>query len=113
VSRLGTAAGCLAALLGLAGCGALDAGELEQRITTDLGPEVEEKFDVSVEEATCPEDEESETGNTFACTLSTDAGDLPVRIKVVDGDEKRVEFSIPPRAALRFSSRTGREGGNP
>jgi hypothetical protein len=101
VSRLLVACGAVIAAIALAACGTIDADQLETEIEDGVSGDLQ-KFDVSVESVSCPDDIESETGATFECTITTDTDqELAVEVEVTDGDNGDVEY--------RFAQKTLRE----
>ena len=85
-----TTAICLAAGMVLLGCGSVDAGELEDKIQSEL-----EDGNVQVQSVECPDDIERSDGTSFECTVTTeDRGEVPFRGEITnDGDsfEGRLE----------------------
>lgn len=86
LAKLGVAAVAVVAL-GVAGCGTetIDADDLEGQLAEQLAPQGGvEPEDISVD---CPDDEESEQGNTFECTLTAPNGDeVPVSVEITNDD---------------------------
>jgi hypothetical protein len=98
VKRLPVAGLAALAALGLAACGSIDGDKLEEEIGQGLSAELQQ-IDVAIETVACPEDEESETGNKFDCTVTTEAGDeLAVNVEVTDGDNGDVKYQFAPDA---------------
>ena len=87
-----TTAICLAAGMVLLGCGSVDAGELEDKIQSEL-----EDGDVRVRSVECPDDIERSDGTSFECTVTTEdrgGGPLPGR-----DHERRRQLRGTPRGA--------------
>jgi uncharacterized membrane protein YgcG len=111
VLRLAVVPITLLAAVGLAACGTIDgdklADEIESGVSSDL-----QQFGVSVGSVSCPDDEESETGNTFDCTVTTDTDtQLTVNVEVTDGDDGEVEYEFAPDAIQELAVGVDDESG--
>jgi hypothetical protein len=84
--------------LGVAGCGDIDAGELEDSIRSGLEQELQSQGGgggVTVESVDCPDGEKSETGNTFECTAeASDGSSATIEAEVTDGDNGDVSWNV-------------------
>lgn len=88
----------IAAAFAFAGCGEIDSGTLEEEIAddNDLGA-------VEIDSVSCPDGEESETGNTFECTIQT-ATDDEVTVDVVDKDGANGDVVYLPDRKARLAA---------
>ncbi len=88
---LALCAGVLA--VGLAGCGGVDDGKLEDQISKQV-----EKQGGKVASVDCPSGEKLKKGNTFTCTLKTAKGQsFPIRVNIVSEDDGgKAQYVIPP-----------------
>ncbi len=90
----------VAALLALSGCGnTIDSADLEDQLREKLSADAGvDPANVSV---ACPDDEESEKGNEFDCTLTAPNGDeVTVNVTITD-DEGGFDAVVPPQQSTK------------
>lgn len=98
----GPKAGAVIAVLGaVAGCSqavVLDAGRTQDSIRARL----EDGYDVSVSEVSCPDDVELDAGGTFRCRVTTAGGRVDVVVEQVGDDG---DLAVEPVQALVVTER--------
>jgi hypothetical protein len=113
VSRPLAASLAVAAAIALAACGTIDGEKLETEIEDGVSGDLQ-RFDVTAESVSCPDDIESETGATFECTLATDSDqELIVEVEVTDGDNGDVEYRFAQKSLRELAFGGGGQGGPP
>ncbi len=111
MSRPLVASLAVATAIALGGCGAIDSDKLETEIEEGVSGDLQ-KFDVTAESVSCPDDIESETGATFECTVATDADqELIVEVEVTDGDQGDVEYRFAQKSLRELAFGGGGQSG--
>lgn len=94
VRRAATGGAALVVGLVAAGCTVTVAqSDVEDKITELVG---EELGDVTVEDASCPDDLPGEEGEEMTCTATVDGEEMTLRVTVTSVDGTDVEFRIDP-----------------
>jgi hypothetical protein len=93
--RIAVAALAATAALVVAGCGNVDAADLEGKLADQLAPQAGvDPADVTVD---CPDDQAKEEGAKFDCTLTAPNGDeVTVNVTLTDGGDS-FEAVVPPQ----------------
>ncbi len=88
------AATAVIASIGIAACGGLDSGEVEEIFRGQAEQVLEASGqDETITSVECPEEIENEEGNTFECTATfSDGSSITNTGTVTDSDEGTVEF---------------------
>lgn len=89
-----------AAALALAACSStIDSADLESQLTEKLSADA--GVDPAKVSVACPDDEESEKGNEFDCTLTAPNGDeVTVNVTITD-DDGSFEAVVPPQNSTK------------
>ena len=81
--------------MAVAACGGIDSAKLEDEVSADA--EAAAGNGETVDEVTCADDIESETGVTFECQVEfSDGSSATANGVVIDGEEGNVEYTFTP-----------------